>query len=82
MEKFQEIDIKQMGNPTNTKESKQTNLNIDLNQQINNNVNLHVPAMQPRIQGAPECKIKFFILKKKSREISHKTNVKMPDNNL
>lgn len=60
MEKFQEIDIKLMGDPINNKDSKHSNLNIEINNQNNNNAILNVPSIPPKIQTEPQCIITFF----------------------
>jgi hypothetical protein len=58
MEKFQEIDIKIMGDRINNKDANQININIDINKQItNNSIAINVPAIPAKVQ---ECKIIFF----------------------
>ena len=56
MEKFQEIDIKSLGNSLNEKDKKLIKLNND-NMLNNENVIINVPHIPPKIQE-PECKIK------------------------
>jgi len=58
MEKFQEIDIKIMGDRINDKDENQININIDINKQISNNsITINVPAIPANVQ---ECKIIYF----------------------
>lgn len=61
MEKFQEIDIKLIEDPVRYKESKQININVDMNNQNNENIKITVPVI-PHKNNEAECK-KIYIIK-------------------